>query len=126
MNKQDKEIRELAEKFHETYERLAPEYGYETRPETKQFDPESPNGKLMIAVCGELLDTMDWVSVRERLPEEGKLVDVCVSTPHKYVRLTDCYLFDGYWHENKDDSPGAIMASKYITHWMEKPEPPHE
>jgi len=45
---------ELARKFHETYERLAPEYGYETRKDTKEFDAESPNGKLMIAVCLEV------------------------------------------------------------------------
>lgn len=45
---------ELARKFHEVYERLAPDFGYETRKETKDFDPESPNGKLMIRVCGEV------------------------------------------------------------------------
>ena len=45
----------LALKFHEIYERLAPQFGYETRTETRQFDPNSPNGKLMIAVCGEIL-----------------------------------------------------------------------
>ena len=45
---------ELAILFHETYERLAPEFGYETREDTKQFDPDSKNGKLMIAVCGEV------------------------------------------------------------------------
>jgi hypothetical protein len=44
----------LARKFHETYERLAPEFGYETRTETREFDPESPNGQLMIAVIEEL------------------------------------------------------------------------
>jgi hypothetical protein len=46
---------DAARLFHETYERLAPSFGYETRPDTKAFDPESPNGKLMIAVCGEVL-----------------------------------------------------------------------
>ena len=49
----------LAEVFHEAYERLAPQFGYETRPETKQFDQNSPNGKLMIAVCEEVLDYID-------------------------------------------------------------------
>ena len=44
----------LARRFHETYERLAPRYGYETRPETRKFDPNSNNGRLMIAVCEEL------------------------------------------------------------------------
>lgn len=42
---------QLARKFHETYERLSPAFGYTTRQETRQFDPTSPNGKLMIAVC---------------------------------------------------------------------------
>ena len=46
---------ELAKKFHETYERLAPLYGYQTRPVTREFDPDSPNGRLMVAVCQEIL-----------------------------------------------------------------------
>ena len=50
---------ELARKFHETYERLAPKFGYVTRKETREFDPTSPNGRLMIAVCGELLNEHD-------------------------------------------------------------------
>jgi hypothetical protein len=52
---------ELAQEFHETYERLAPQFGYETREETREFDPCSPNGRLMIAVCGEVI-----VQARER------------------------------------------------------------
>ena len=47
--------KELAILFHETYERLAPKFGYETREETKKFNPKSNNGRLMIAVCGEIL-----------------------------------------------------------------------
>ena len=56
----------LALLFHETYERLAPNYGYETRIATRKFDPDSPNGQLMIAVCGEIY--------RERIAalKEGK------------------------------------------------------
>ena len=41
----------MAQFFHEAYERLAPQFGYETRAETRVFDPESANGRLMIAVC---------------------------------------------------------------------------
>jgi hypothetical protein len=44
----------LARRFHETYERLAPSFGYETRADTRAFDPDSANGRLMIAVCAEL------------------------------------------------------------------------
>jgi hypothetical protein len=46
---------ELARRFHTEYERLAPSYGYETRTETRKFDPDTPNGMLMIAVCAEIL-----------------------------------------------------------------------
>lgn len=46
----------LARQFHEVYERLAPSFGYATREETREFDPLSPNGLLMVAVCKELRD----------------------------------------------------------------------
>lgn len=48
----------LALSFHETYERLAHFYGYKTQIATRQFDPDSPNGRLMIAVCAEI--GADW------------------------------------------------------------------
>lgn len=54
INIADAGARELAAKFHETYERLAPSFGYETRPDAKAFDADSANGKLMTAVCGEI------------------------------------------------------------------------
>ena len=44
----------LAVLFHVTYEKLAPGASYETRQETRIFDPESKNGKLMIATCAEI------------------------------------------------------------------------
>jgi hypothetical protein len=47
---------DLARQFHEAHERLAPQFGYETRTETRAFDPESPNGRLMIAVCAEIAE----------------------------------------------------------------------
>lgn len=45
----------LAKEFHNAYEELAPTFGYETREDTKEFDPESNNGKLMIAVCEQII-----------------------------------------------------------------------
>ena len=41
----------LARMFHDVYELVAPLHGYETREDTKVFDPESKNGKTMIATC---------------------------------------------------------------------------
>ena len=48
----------LALLFHQLYESKAPEFGYETKDETKAFDPESPNGKLMIAVAHEINESV--------------------------------------------------------------------
>jgi hypothetical protein len=45
----------MATFFHDTYERLAPSFGYETRQDTRRFDPDSANGRLMQAVCAEWL-----------------------------------------------------------------------
>jgi len=50
--------KELAILFHNTYERLAPEFGYRTRIETREFDEHSSNGRLMIAVCNEILQSL--------------------------------------------------------------------
>lgn len=50
----------LARRFHEAYERLAKAHGYTTREETREFDPTSPNGQLMMAVCKELFGGMDY------------------------------------------------------------------
>lgn len=45
----------IARRFHEFYEQSAQFFGYETKKETKNFDPESPNGRLMVWVCYEII-----------------------------------------------------------------------
>lgn len=54
MNQDEIRAITLATQFHELYESLAPSFGYETRQDTRQFDPESKNGRLMVAVCGAM------------------------------------------------------------------------
>lgn len=51
----DSKALELAVLFHVIYERKSAEFDYVTRTETRIFDPESKNGKLMIATCEEIL-----------------------------------------------------------------------
>jgi hypothetical protein len=48
---------QLAHLFHDTYEHLAPQFGYETRKESAKRWSEVPdqNKQLMIAVCGEIM-----------------------------------------------------------------------
>lgn len=70
---------ELAIKFHETYERLAPLCGYTTRSETRAFDPDSPNGKTMIATCQEIIDS--WNTHSEEATQEQ-------SGPYFYIHDT--------------------------------------
>ena len=77
----DKEAVKLATRFHETYERLAPSFGYETRQDTKVFDPESKNGKLMVAVCQEIGSSLaiSAIEENERLTKEvEELREACV------------------------------------------------
>jgi len=65
MNTTAIEKEKLARLFHETYERLAPDFGYKTKKETQDFNPNSPNGKLMIAVCQRVL-----IAIRKEVAEE--------------------------------------------------------
>lgn len=48
---------DLAQRFHETYERLAPNFGYKTRETSAKPWEQVPeqNKRLMIAVCAEIL-----------------------------------------------------------------------
>lgn len=69
-----KDAQQLARKFHEIYERLAPSFGYETRADTREFDPTTPNGRLMVAVCAEILrwqNMTDTEQVCAQLDEEA-------------------------------------------------------
>lgn len=54
---------ELAQFFHETYERLAPSFGYKTREASAKPWAEVPeqNKRLMVAVCDEVLDRLEKV-----------------------------------------------------------------
>lgn len=51
----NKEILKITKRFHDTYEKLSKEYGYETREDTKVFDINSNNGKLMYAVVNKIV-----------------------------------------------------------------------
>ena len=64
-------LKELPRKFHEAYERLAPTFGYETREDTKEFDADSSNGKLMGVVVNEVM-TKALEDTREEAYQEGR------------------------------------------------------
>lgn len=47
---------DMAIDFHDIYEKLAPDFGYDTRKDTKLFDKDTPNGRLMVAVCEQIIN----------------------------------------------------------------------
>lgn len=55
---------ELAQLFHETYEHLAPDYGYRTREASAKpwYQVPDNNKALMIAVCAEILKAFEPIS----------------------------------------------------------------
>jgi len=59
----------MAQLFHETYERLAPQFGYETREASRKpwADVPEKNKRLMIAVCAELLPPTPPSTLRDHL-----------------------------------------------------------
>lgn len=78
----------LARFFHETYEKLAPEFGYETRPESAVPWEEVPqqNRHLMIAVAAVVLNDLvgpliaDWERLRYEIEET--IHDLAVPSTH--------------------------------------------
>jgi hypothetical protein len=65
----------LARRFHEFYEQSAPFFGYITKEETKVFDPESANGRLMAWVCFEIVKEEKQAlakKIKEKIEDEIK------------------------------------------------------
>ena len=73
----NKEILEITKEFHDTYEKLASEYTYETREDTKVFDINSNNGKLMCATVNEIVSPIlkENKILRENAENNDKVVD---------------------------------------------------
>ncbi len=64
---------QLAHLFHETYERLAPEYGYETRKASAVPWPDVPenNKRLMVAVAEQVLRRIGIAAIAAIAQEAG-------------------------------------------------------
>lgn len=110
----------IARLFHETYERLAPSFGYETRKASAvPWDdvPES-NRRLMIAVAAEVQAALSttpapedaaWAAA-EVLREHQRSE---VGTPDDVVDVScsRCYLFDEGWPCN-----AVVLARAMLSH----------
>lgn len=116
---------QLALIFHETYERLAPQFGYETRADTKAFDPESPNGRLMIAVCTELRAALSATApapepqaASELCQPSGLLFDAFGEPRTRHVRVTldgaHCVMTSVDGDRYVEDASAAGDESPYV------------
>lgn len=68
----------------------------------------------------------DWISVKERLPEEGQVVLFVPTTNQKSVqvgKLSHVGKQGGAMFENMYS---RTTMRYYATHWMPRPEPPKE
>lgn len=65
---------ELARLFHDTYERLAPHFGYETRRASAVPWEQVPkeNRALMVAVCSEVLAALGLLEQSAPIPASSK------------------------------------------------------
>jgi hypothetical protein len=118
---------QLAALFHYNYEKLAPQFGYETREETREFDENSPNGRLMIAVCSLILDwlVITWGDDHEKLPhvilyalpevERQRVLSViqAANWAHKARYGREIASFQGY-NSNKMSMSDTITIDRVI------------
>lgn len=97
---------DLARRFHEVYERLAPSFGYETRTETRVFDSESKNGRLMVAVCAEIR------SAQPSAPECGAC-DTGLPCSNQYAI---CSRYGGRPHTSAQPPEADLVACARVFH----------
>ena len=94
---------EIATAFHEAYERLAPRYGYETRPESRKPFSDLPNELklLMVAVVREVR-TLLAPAVDERAASSEAAVVVakvdCGDAEQLSARITEYLRGGGLWN----------------------------
>ena len=106
----NKEILEITKKFHDTYEKLASEYTYETREDTKVFDINSNNGKLMYATVNEIVSPIlkENKILKENAENNDKVVDK-VNWENQLLKKENEQL-KGNWNKLKD----YIVKEYYI------------
>lgn len=79
--------------------------------------------------CGITMYNKDqWISVEDRLPEEGDLVLISDGRSVYYAEKRPVGIWDYQIAENYDfDSNSFVinaMEEKHVTHWMPLPKPP--
>ena len=76
---------------------------------------------------------MEWISIEDKLPEDGK--EVLVWGKYYFEVPTQAFIYNGVWkgslevtdHMEQCDRDNSRLTSGHrITHWMPLPEPPKQ
>ncbi len=115
------QVTELAKLFHETYERLAPDFGYETRKESRKKWSDVPvkNRNLMIAVAAHILAEL-------KKQPEPKLSAVAIPCPDECGGILEVKKFIDRPTCNKCGKVFRLCRKPCPTLYDEKPEPTDE
>lgn len=64
---------------------------------------------------------MEWISVKERMPEDWVSVLGCMRFAYPYPAVRECWVIDG-----KHFFFPALRSVEQVTHWMPMPDVPKE
>lgn len=67
---------------------------------------------------------MNWINVKDRLPENGQCVLVIIYKENKYWEPFTCD-YDGGFYDPMDDLSNEDWSDT-VSHWMPLPEPPKQ
>ena len=99
----NEEILEITKKFHDTYEKLSKDYDYETRKETRVFDINSSNGKLMYATVNEVIKPI--------LEENTKLIN----QQKEFIKYMNAIIEDLETEDVDDEEMKAYLIQRIDT-----------
>lgn len=115
---------EIATAFHEAYERLAPRYGYETRPESRKPFSDLPNELklLMVAVVREVRTLLAPAVDERAASSEPEMCPNCVTPwkcngPHEFPQAASSEAAVAWVHPyamrklKRRDEPFSAIAS---------------
>lgn len=81
----NEEIKKYTKMFHNTYEMLSPKFNYETRKDTKKFDFDTPNGKLMYATVEKII--LPILEENKQLKEKLKASEKARKDVYDYINF---------------------------------------
>jgi hypothetical protein len=105
--------------------------GYVAHNRSYPYDPLNAQDRYMknSYLVGYQAAKPEWISVKERLPEEDVAVltyGQVLNNPPEVIGVRRRYNGDQEWKHTWESEDGFIYREDDVTHWMPLPEPPKE